>query len=257
MMTMKTKTEKIKGFAGDIPVYCTHDAIMPLEELKPNPKNPNKHPTTQINLLARIIEQQGWRAPITVSTLSGYIVKGHGRYMAAQQLECPAPVDFQHYDSNEKELADMVADNRIAELSSIDETIIESVLKEIDSSGLDISVAGYEEYIFNRDILDTVEKIEQEEEYKVEAEEKAEKTKQKMCDLIDKIAEENPEKLSNALAVVVPKGRGSLKDCIFIADEACADIVQELKRYADAGMPSPLDKLISQVIRYEANIANN
>ena len=36
--------------------------------------------------------------------------------MAAQLIGCPAPVDYQHYESEEAELADLVADNRLAEL---------------------------------------------------------------------------------------------------------------------------------------------
>ena len=86
-----------KGYAGDIPVYCSHDRIMPLEELKPHPKNPNRHPASQVELLAKVIEAQGWRQPVKVSTRSGYIVSGHGRYEAARLLRCPVPVDLQDY----------------------------------------------------------------------------------------------------------------------------------------------------------------
>ena len=94
---MGNVTEKTtaKGQAGDIPVYCAFDEIIPTEKLIPNPQNPNRHPEDQVRLLAKIIEAQGWRAPVTVSTLSGMIVRGHGRYMAAKLIGCPVPVDFQ------------------------------------------------------------------------------------------------------------------------------------------------------------------
>ena len=36
--------------AGSIPVYCAFDKIVPVEELKPNPKNPNRHPGDQVEL---------------------------------------------------------------------------------------------------------------------------------------------------------------------------------------------------------------
>lgn len=78
----KTKAEP-KGIASGVPVFCAHDKIAKVKDLRPNPKNPNKHPSDQIALLAKIIMATGWRAPITVSADSGYIVKGHGRYMAA------------------------------------------------------------------------------------------------------------------------------------------------------------------------------
>lgn len=75
--------KRAKGEAGGIPVFCAFDKIVPVGEVKPNPKNPNQHPEEQIDLLAKIIQAQGWRAPVTVSTLSGLVVRGHGRLMAA------------------------------------------------------------------------------------------------------------------------------------------------------------------------------
>lgn len=108
-----------KAYAGSVPVFCAHDAIVPLKDLRPNPKNPNQHPPEQIKLLASIIRATGWRAPITVSKRSGLVTKGHGRLMAAQLDDLTdAPVDYQDYASEAEELADLTADNRIAELAT-------------------------------------------------------------------------------------------------------------------------------------------
>lgn len=134
---------KSKGMAGGIPVYCSFDSIVPLEEMKPNPKNPNKHPEEQIQLLAKIIEAQGWRAPVTVSTLSGLIVRGHGRYQAAQLLGCPVPVDYQNYPSEAEELADLLADNRIAELAEMDKAALAAIFRDIDAASIDAALSGY------------------------------------------------------------------------------------------------------------------
>lgn len=74
-------------------IHCAHTDFLPIGDLKPHPRNPNHHPDSQIDLLATIIAEQGWRAPITVSTRSGYVVRGHGRLMAARKLgpvEIPA-----------------------------------------------------------------------------------------------------------------------------------------------------------------------
>ena len=141
---------KCRGYAGDIPVYCAHDKIVPVGEVKPNPKNPNQHPEEQIELLAKIIQAQGWRAPVTVSTLSGLVVRGHGRLMAAQHLglDC-VPVDFQHYESNDAELADLLADNKIAELAEIDSKMLAEVFKDIDPDAIDIDITGYSEEEYN------------------------------------------------------------------------------------------------------------
>lgn len=135
-----------RGYAGSIPVYCSHDKIVPTGDVKPNPKNPNQHPESQIEMLAKIITTQGWRAPVTVSTRSGLVVRGHGRLMAAKfaGLEF-VPVDFQHYESNDAELADLLADNKIAELSEIDNKLLADVFADIDTSSLDVDLTGYTE----------------------------------------------------------------------------------------------------------------
>jgi hypothetical protein len=114
-------------------VFCSFDKMVETVDIKPNPKNPNQHPQKQIKLLAKIIKAQGWRAPITISNRSGLVVRGHGRLMAAKQLklkECP--VDFQDYETNEAELADLIADNKIAELAVIDEDKIIDIFKDLE-----------------------------------------------------------------------------------------------------------------------------
>ena len=64
-------------------IHCAHNALVDPATLKPNPVNPNRHSAHQIQLLASIIQEQGWRGPITVSKRSGLIVRGHGRLEAA------------------------------------------------------------------------------------------------------------------------------------------------------------------------------
>lgn len=134
-----------RAMIGSIPVFCAYDEIIPTAKALPNPQNPNKHPDKQINLLAEIIKQQGWRAPITISTRSGYIVRGHGRLMAAKLLGAEAvPVDYQNYESEAAEKADMIADNRIAEFSDLDDDILSELLKEINGSDFDIELSGFD-----------------------------------------------------------------------------------------------------------------
>ena len=57
-------------------IQCEYTELVDINALKPNPKNPNKHPPEQIERLAKIIEYQGMRSPIVVSELSGFITKG-------------------------------------------------------------------------------------------------------------------------------------------------------------------------------------
>lgn len=145
-MNNYTPTAEPKAIADSVPVYCAHDAIVDVAKLVPNPKNPNQHPDEQIQLLGRIIRQTGWRQPITVSTRSGFIVKGHGR-LAAALLEGvkEVPVDYQNYASEAEEYADLVADNRIAELAEIDNKMLADIFADIDTGEIPMELTGFTE----------------------------------------------------------------------------------------------------------------
>lgn len=139
-----------RTYADGIPVYCAYDAIVPIGQLKPNPKNPNKHPQDQLEKLGKIIRGNGWRNPITVSTRSGLIVKGHGRLLTAELEELKeVPVEYQNYESDEAELADLTADNRIAELAEIDSKMLADVFADIDTGLIDFEFSGYTEGEYN------------------------------------------------------------------------------------------------------------
>lgn len=144
-MEYKTEAEP-KGYADGVPVFCAHDAIVDAAKLVPNPKNPNTHPDAQIQALGRIIRQTGWRQPITVSKLSGFIVKGHGRLSAAllEGLK-EVPVDYQNYTNAAEEYADLVADNRIAELAEIDNKLLADIFADIDTGEIPMELTGYTE----------------------------------------------------------------------------------------------------------------
>lgn len=126
-------------------VECAYDELVPLEKIIPNPRNPNTHSKQQIFLLAKIIAAQGWRAPITVSNRSGFIVRGHARLEAARELKLPeAPVDFQDYATEAEEWADLVADNRIAELAEMDLPKLKDILQELDDGDFDMDLTGFD-----------------------------------------------------------------------------------------------------------------
>lgn len=70
----------------EVQIHCAYTEVIDPALLTPNPRNPNHHPKKQIELLAKIIQSQGWRAPVTVSNRSGFVVRGHGRLQAALLL---------------------------------------------------------------------------------------------------------------------------------------------------------------------------
>lgn len=126
----------------NIAVYSAFDELLPVEALKPNPKNPNTHSAEQIALLGEIINKTGWRNSITISKLSGFIVKGHGRLLAAEYAGFKeVPVEYQHYDNEADELADLVADNRLAELAEMDKAKLAELFAGLDPDKIELT--GY------------------------------------------------------------------------------------------------------------------
>ncbi|MDO4222161.1 MAG: ParB N-terminal domain-containing protein [Akkermansia sp.] len=139
----KAKSKKKgKSDNGEPPVYCRHSEMRLLTSLAEHPLNPNTHPESQLLRLADVIKGNGWRQPITVSDLSGYIIKGHGRFQAAKLAGFrEVPVEVQHYENEAAELADMVADNRIAELAELDDAKLTELLEGMPADVL--ALTGY------------------------------------------------------------------------------------------------------------------
>lgn len=129
-------------------VHCSHTALVNPTKLRPNPDNPNRHSAHQIQILAAVIQEQGWRAPITVSKRSGLIVRGHGRLEAAMLMGCDVvPVDEQDYKSEAEELADLLADNRLSELAELDEDDLRRVIERLRGADpeFDVELTGFME----------------------------------------------------------------------------------------------------------------
>jgi len=124
-----------------------------MDDIQEHPKNPNMHPEHQIELLAKIIKKHGWRRPIVVSnrTDSNVIIKGHGRFEAAKLLNLKTvPVDIQSYESEQAELEDLVADNRLTELIDVDMEKLKDALSKIDTDNLETGyTSGEVESIIN------------------------------------------------------------------------------------------------------------
>lgn len=136
---------KARILADGIEVWCAYDKLVKVEEVIPHPKNPNTHPQSQIKILAQNIRYHGWRHPIVVSKLSGYIVAGHGRLEAAKELGVSiVPVEYQNFASEDNELAVLVGDNRLAELSSLDLNGLQDIIDGFKASDFDTILAGFE-----------------------------------------------------------------------------------------------------------------
>lgn len=116
--------------------------IVPIKEIKLNPKNRNKHPSDQIERLSKIIEYQGFRNPLIISSRTGLVVAGHGRYEAAKKLKLKeVPVMIQDFENEEQEYAAQVSDNAIAAWAELDLSGINTDLGDLGPD-FDIDLLG-------------------------------------------------------------------------------------------------------------------
>lgn len=120
--------------------------IVPIDSIKPNPKNRNKHGEDQINMLVEIIKYQGFRSPLVVSNRSGMLVHGHGRLLAAHKLGLQSvPVIYQDFDDEAQEYASMVSDNAISLWSVLDFAGINFDLPELGPD-FDLNMLGIKDF---------------------------------------------------------------------------------------------------------------
>lgn len=137
-----------KAVADGIPVWCEHTRIVPIESLCEHPDNPNEHPASQLEKLAAVIRGNGWRWPIKLSSRTGLIVSGNGRFLCAKDFlkVKEVPVDVQYYPDAASELNDLLADNHIAELAEVNEQGVEAVRKKISEMGAP-DLTGYADMV--------------------------------------------------------------------------------------------------------------
>ena len=95
------------------------------------------------------MKHQGWRHPIIVSKRSGFICAGHGRLIAAKLNGwTQVPVDYQDFESEAQEYAFLVSDNKIAELSETDNSLLASSISELEMQDLDFELLGFTDLSF-------------------------------------------------------------------------------------------------------------
>jgi len=128
---------------NEVRVMCEFAEMVDPSGLKDHPMNPNTHPKSQVVALSKSIKKHGWRHPVIVSKRSDYIVAGHGRKLAALALGCLVPVDYQDFESETEELAVLVSDNVLQELSELDEALLGNAKGKLLAADYDLDVLGF------------------------------------------------------------------------------------------------------------------
>lgn len=143
---MSDTTPRTFSSADGLPIHCRADAVVPVSSLVPHPFANKRHSAKQISLLAKIISRQGWRSPIVISSRSNFVVRGHARLQAAKKLGLSnVPVEYQDYADENEEIADLLADNRTAELSSRRKDLTRKALSCLGKSeSFDLDLTGFD-----------------------------------------------------------------------------------------------------------------
>lgn len=114
-----------------------------LDELKPYPGNPRKHPDSQIRALVRVIGEVGWTAPLLVNERS-IILAGHGRIEAAKLLKMRSvPTLVLKGLSDAQQKAIVVADNRLTEKGVWDFDLLREQFRDLIAIDFDVELTGY------------------------------------------------------------------------------------------------------------------
>ena len=119
---------------------------LPVDGLKPDPRNARVHSERQVAGIADSIAAFGFNVPVLVDRKGG-VLAGHARLLAARRLgleEVPT-ITLEHLDEAGRR-AFMIADNRLAELASWDGPRLALELRELESLDLDfaLSTTGFE-----------------------------------------------------------------------------------------------------------------
>lgn len=115
-----------------------------VQELTPFDKNNKIHPDSQIDLLAKNIQEFGFNVPLLIDK-TDTIIAGHGRLLAAKKLEMSeVPVILVDDLSEAQVKALRIADNRLTELAETDWDMLKSEMNDLKLMDYDISITGYD-----------------------------------------------------------------------------------------------------------------
>lgn len=104
----------------------TDMVMVPIQDIKPYERNPRRNGAT-VDKLAELLPRVGFNQPLVLDR-HNVIVKGHTRWAAGLKLNMPAlPCVYTDADAETIRL-DRLADNRVQEYSTWDETLLRSEL---------------------------------------------------------------------------------------------------------------------------------
>lgn len=117
--------------------------LWPIDDLIPYERNAHTHSEEQVDQLVASMQEVGFTNPIQV-TSDGGIIAGHGRLLAAKQLNLKrVPVVVLDHLTEAQRKAQVLADNKIALNAGWDLTLLALELDELSQVGFDLSLTGF------------------------------------------------------------------------------------------------------------------
>jgi len=114
------------------------------DSLIPYARNARVHDDEQIARIAKSIGEYGFTNPVLIDG-HGTIIAGHGRVLAAQQLGlAQVPCIRLTHLTDAQRRAYVIADNRLAELSSWDSAMLAGELEDLGADGMDFDLLGFD-----------------------------------------------------------------------------------------------------------------
>jgi 16S rRNA G966 N2-methylase RsmD len=124
--------------------FSTKIVMRAPDELAPYAKNPRKHTTEQIKAIATSIQRFGFTNPVLIDSRL-QIVAGHGRVAAARTLQMARVPTLMLEHLSEAEIrAYIIADNRLAEITSWDHEILATELQALTELNFDVTLLGFQ-----------------------------------------------------------------------------------------------------------------
>ena len=128
---MKTKSLKVEMKA--------------LDALVPYVRNARTHSAAQVAQIAASVREFGWTSPILVAS-DGTVIAGHGRLLAARQLEMQeVPCIVLDHLTESQRRALVIADNRLALSAGWDEDMLAVELQQLVDDGFAMPTLGFDD----------------------------------------------------------------------------------------------------------------
>ena len=115
-----------------------------IDLLKPYERNAKKHPQSQLDVIAKSIQELGFLSPCLIDE-DYNLIAGHGRVAAAKQIGLKSvPCVFVEGLTEEQRRAYILADNKLTELGEWDMELVNEELEELADLDFDITITGFE-----------------------------------------------------------------------------------------------------------------